>query len=447
MMSIVLLFSSVGNAFAEDKVTAQTWNVSVGKETADTSLDAMFPKVIYVNEGDTVNFTNGAKITPHTVTFLTGSPPLSPQDPKSLIPTNPSGVQWDGKTLLNSGLFEPGQSYGITFTASGAYPYVCILHPLMTGTVVVIPKGQPIPSLVEQTASAKAQLDDLLAQVEALKQAKNDASHVRNSDGTFTYTLALGVGHHGFTTNQMLPETIYVSEGDSVEWLNDNHYEPHWVTFNKPADMTFFTSEGVNPKLLAPAGGSKFDGSGFTNSGMLMPQQPYKLTFSKAGTYPYECTFHTGSKMTGTVVVAPKNTVKVLVNGKPLLYDAKQSSHLHNNHVYAAIKPFAAALGGNVEWNGKLGAVIVQIGGKFKLPAKLTKVQGVVVVINGKQLLGYENIQAPHNHDGLGYAPLQEMVSLLGGSYSWDEATKTFSVTVQTGSAASAGTNTNVHAH
>ncbi len=444
LLAIVFVLSFVGSAFAEESASGQTWDVSVGKETGATSLDSMFPNVIYIHEGDTVKFTNGAQVNPHTVTFLAGAAPLSPFDPNSAVPSASSGVQWNGKALLNSGQLDPGKSYSITFTASGAYPYACVFHPLMSGTVVVMPKGHPIPSLAEQKASAKALLDDLLAQADALTQAKKDAIHVRNDDGTFTYKLSVGVGQHGFITNQMLPETVFISEGDSVEWLNDNHYEPHFVTFNKSPDMTFFTSEGVNPIFLAPAGGNKFDGSDFTNSGLMMPQQSYKLTFTKAGSYKYEDTFHSGSKMTGTVVVAPKNTVKVLVNGKPLLYKGSQP-HLHNNRVYAAINPVAEALGGKVERNGKLNAIVIQIGGKFKLPAKLKKVQGVAVVINGKQLLG--NDSELHVHDGQSYVSLQEMVSLLGGSYSWDEATKTFSLTVQSGAAADTGTNSNAHVH
>jgi plastocyanin len=33
----------------------------------------------------------------------------------------------------------PGQSFTLTFTEPGTYPYTCNLHPAMNGVVVVLP--------------------------------------------------------------------------------------------------------------------------------------------------------------------------------------------------------------------------------------------------------------------------------------------------------------------
>ncbi|TVY07091.1 plastocyanin/azurin family copper-binding protein [Paenibacillus cremeus] len=443
ILALLLSLFALGTVFAADSAPAK-WDVAVGKQGDGVSIDSMFPKVIYINEGDTVTFTNGAGFAPHTVTFLAGSAPLSPQDPANLAPNSPDGVKWDGKKLLNTGVLEPGKSFTITFTASGAYPYYCILHPLMKGTVVVIPKGQPIPSVIEQAASAQAQLDDLQAQSDTLFKASQDYAVVKDKNGSLTYQIEAGAGHQGFTINRMMPETLYISEGDSVEWTNANHYEPHWVTFNKPANLSFFDDHGgFNPAFMPPTGGPVFDGTGFLNSGIIEAMKSYKLTFSKAGSYQYECYLHTGDKMVGTIVVAPKDSIKVLVNGKPLIYDYKLP-HLHNNHVYAAIVPFAEALGGKAEWNAKLSAVVVNIGGPFALPTELKNTDGMKVIINGKQLIyGFE--PGPHEHDGHSYASLQEMVSLLGGSYTWDEQTQTFSVHL--GYAMGAGMGMDSHSH
>ncbi|MBP1965223.1 plastocyanin/azurin family copper-binding protein [Paenibacillus aceris] len=425
LLSSTVMLTSYGTAFAADSAAPQSWNVSVGKEQDQTSLDSMFPKVIYIHEGDTVKFTDGAKLTPHTVTFLAGAAPLNPQDPKSLAPSVPSGSKWDGKGMINSGLLDPGDDYSITFTAAGAYPYACILHPLMTGTVVVLPAGASIPNLIEQTAGVKSDVDDLLAQVEALKHVNMDGHYMRHADGSTMYMIDAGMGHRGFSMNTMMPETLYINEGDSVEWTNNNLYEPHFVTFNKPSDLNFFGPNGeFNPQFMAPAGGASFDGSGFTNSGMLMAQKAYSLTFTKAGSYTYECYLHSGSKMTGTIVVAPKDAVKVMVNGKPF---TTASAQLYNNHVYAAIVPIAEALGGTAEWNNDLQAVVVNIGGKHDLPTGLVSASGVKVVINGKQFL---SDLAPQVIDGHSYAALQDIVSLLGGSYSWNEALQLFTVTM-----------------
>ncbi|MDB5053160.1 MAG: hypothetical protein JWM44_1210 [Bacilli bacterium] len=426
LLSSVLMLASVGTALAADAASPQNWNVSVGKEQGQTSFDSMFPKVIFIHEGDTVKFTNGATFAPHTVTFLAGTAPLSSADPKNLAPTAPSGSKWDGKSLINSGILEPTKDYSITFTASGSYAYSCILHPLMTGTVVVVPAGASIPSLVEQTAGVKSEVDDLLAQADALTHVNMDSNYMKNADGSMMYMVDAGMGHRGFSMNTMMPETIFISEGDSVQWMNDNEYEPHFVTFNKPDDLSFFGPHGeFNLKFMAPAGGNTFDGSGFVNSGMIMAHKSYTLTFTKAGTYKYECYLHSGSKMTGTVVVAPKGSVKLLVNGKPFM---TASAQLYNNHVYAAIIPVVESFGGTVEWNNELGAVVINLGGKHDLPAKLLPAPGVKVVINGQQFM---SDLAPQIIDGHSFAPLQDIVSLLGGSYSWNEALQLFTVTVK----------------
>jgi plastocyanin len=420
------MLASVGTALAADTASPQNWNVAVGKEQGQTSLDSMFPKVIYIHEGDTVNFTNGAMFAPHTVTFLAGSAPLSPLEPKNLAPTAASGSKWDGKSLINSGILEPTKDYSITFTTSGAYAYYCILHPLMTGTVVVVPAGASIPSLIEQKASVTSDVYDLLAQADALTHVNMDSNYMKHADGSTMYMVDAGMGNRGFSTNMMMPETIFISEGDSVEWINDSQYEPHFVTFNKPDDLSFFGPGGsLNPTFMVPAGGPEFDGSGFVNSGMIMAQKSYPLTFTKAGAYKYECYLHSGSKMTGTVVVAPKGSVKLLVNGKPFM---TASAQLYKNHVYAAIVPLVESLGGTVEWNKGLGAVVINFGGEHDLPAKLLPAPGVKVVINGQQFM---SDLAPQIIDGHSYAALQDIISLLGGSYSWNEALQLFTVTIK----------------
>lgn len=426
LLSSALLLTSFGTAFAADSAAPQSWNVSVGKEQDQTSLDSMFPKVIYIHEGDTVKFTDGAKFTPHTVTFFAGAAPIGPDDPKNLAPSVPSGSKWDGKSLINSGMLAPGQDYSITFTTAGAYAYVCILHPLMTGTVVVVPAGAAIPNLIEQMAGVKSDVDDLLAQVEALKHMDMGDNYMTNADGSMMYMVDAGMGHRGFTLNTMTPEFLYINEGDSVEWTNANLYEPHFITFNKPDDLSFFGEHGeLNPAFFAPAGGDKFDGSGFTNSGMLMASKSYSLTFTKAGSYTYECYLHSGSKMTGTIVVAPKGAVKLMVNGKPF---TTASAQLYHNHAYAAIVPVIEALGGTTVWNDDLHAVVVNIGGTHDLPAQLLPTPGVKLIINGQQFF---SDLAPQIIDGHSYAAIQDMVGLLGGSYSWNEALKLAAVTIK----------------
>jgi plastocyanin len=423
VLIMAIVVAVAGSAFAAESADSQSWNVSAGKETDSTSLDSMFPKVLYIHEGDKVTFTNGAKFTPHTVTFLAGQPPLSPLDPKSLAPTAANGVSYDGKTLLSSGLLEPTQSYDITFTASGVFNYYCVVHPMMTGTVVVLAKGLPLPSKAEQAAAVKAQEQELLVQLDALN-GLSTSTYKANADGSLTYQVGMGSAHANMSHNRMIPNHVVVSEGDSVVWTNLSPYEPHFVTFNKPKDLNLFTEKGLNPAFLAPSGGSTFNGTGFINSGMVMPGQTYSLKFTKAGSYAYECYLHSGSKMTGTVVVVPKNAVKLIINGKAVSGSAK--AEWKNGTLNVSIKAFANALGATVTTNAKLKATVVNLGTGHKLPSKVMKTPGLIVLVNGKQLP-----TAGYSVKGTGYASVEQIVRALGGSYVWNEETHTFMVTVE----------------
>lgn len=97
----------------------------------------------------------------------------------------------------------------------------------------------------------------------------------------------------------MLPDTITIDEGDSIEWTVAG--EVHTITF-LPAG-----AQGPPGDPTVPQGGSTYDGTQFDSSGILAPGQHYTLTFTKAGTYGYQCFLH-GPEMTGTVIVQPKGT-------------------------------------------------------------------------------------------------------------------------------------------
>jgi plastocyanin len=397
-LAVVVALMMIGSVFAADAVGPETWQVTVGKETASASLDSMFPKVVYIHEGDSVVFTNGSLFTPHTVTFLTGQAPLSPQDPNSEKPTAASGISWDGKTLLNSGILVPTTKYEITFTASGAYSYYCVLHPMMTGTVVVVPKGQPIPSKIEQAAAVKVQENDILLQANTLLGSQ-EAKYTVNSDKSLTYQVGMGSAHTTLSHNRMVPESVVVSAGDTVTWNNLSPYEPHFVTFNKPKDLSFLTEHGFNPKFMAPAGGNVFNGTGFTNSGMVMSGQSYSLQFTKAGTYTYECYLHSGSLMKGTIVVVAKNAVKLIVNGKAVSDSA--GAKWTDGVLRVSVAPFTKALGAKSSVDSK------------------TKNATITLSSGQKAVVKSAN----------GFVPAEAVVRALGGSYSWNENTKTFTVT------------------
>src|SRR5215210_8090309 len=125
--------------------------------------------------------------------------------------------------------------------------------------------------------------------------------------------------------------TIHV--GDSVRWVFSKRVV-HTVTFLAPGERRpaleqpdaanpytgFSDSTGApfwfngQPSLLIPPdhafpqGGPATDGTGYRNSGLSAPAfEPYKLTFTKKGSYKYICLVHPG--MAGSVKVLPKSGV------------------------------------------------------------------------------------------------------------------------------------------
>ena len=92
---------------------------------------------VTIAAGQSVTWTNESGNEPHTVTIApVGAtfPTLAPFSPPS------GGNIYDGTTLVNSGVLNPGQSFSLQFTKPGVYTYHCIFHDDtegMIGTVIV----------------------------------------------------------------------------------------------------------------------------------------------------------------------------------------------------------------------------------------------------------------------------------------------------------------------
>jgi plastocyanin len=102
-----------------------------------------------------------------------------------------------------------------------------------------------------------------------------------------------------------LPAKIAVEVGTEVTW-EWNGSEPHSVTFLAPGQT--LPDPGSDASLFAPTAADvgTYDGTAFVNTGLqpLGPDAPapFKLSFSKAGTYTYNCVIH--PQMVGEVTVA-----------------------------------------------------------------------------------------------------------------------------------------------
>jgi len=137
-------------------------------------------------------------------------------------------------------------------------------------------------------------------------------SSVDRTTQTFASTVAWNVGA-GASSNayalqdlDFYPKAITIDAGDSITWhiASGVGGDAHTIAFLAPGQPV--PSPG-DPNDLSPAGGSSYDGSTYTNSGIKVGGQTYTLTFPKAGTYPYYCLFHEPA-MVGTVVVQKAGT-------------------------------------------------------------------------------------------------------------------------------------------
>jgi len=138
---------------------------TTGRDRDAVAIDEFFPSSIKAKVGKPVTWTlEGA---PHTVSFnvpkyfpifevsklgavrwdpqsyepVAWSVPPLPEGGGPESPPTPRLVDvgaWDGKGgFHSSGFLVPGDTFTVTFTKAGTYPYACVLHPLMVGKVEV----------------------------------------------------------------------------------------------------------------------------------------------------------------------------------------------------------------------------------------------------------------------------------------------------------------------
>ncbi|HKY78083.1 MAG TPA: plastocyanin/azurin family copper-binding protein [Acidimicrobiia bacterium] len=115
-------------------------SVASGWSNKIVAVNRFYPETVAVKAGQTVTWKTHSDWMPHTVSF---APPFkSPAEPDALKPSGvESGGKFDGGES-HSGIFGPPpdgltDTFALTFTKPGKYPYLCLLHPGMAGTVEV----------------------------------------------------------------------------------------------------------------------------------------------------------------------------------------------------------------------------------------------------------------------------------------------------------------------
>lgn len=223
-----------------------------GSPGCETTNECYLPSSFEIKVGDTVLWSNDDTAA-HTVSSGT-----------------PNGM--DG--IFDSGLFMSGTTFEFTFDESGTYSYFCMVHPWMTGEIIVneiedmtvneIAVGEPSP--VESEPSPEA------VESVAVEPVEKRAAPVE-------VTMAQGSGALGCeTTNEcFIPYQVEIYSGEPVVWINADS-AAHTVTSGLPALR-----------------------DGLFDSGMLMPDQKWEYIFTDSGEYDYHCMLHPW--MTGKVVV------------------------------------------------------------------------------------------------------------------------------------------------
>ena len=258
--------------------------------------------------------------------WWSGKAPLLVLSPLALLPQGGSTVSSPSETV-SSGLMrilsapanQPPAPYSLTFTKPGVYHYQCAVHPTMHGSVIVLPSTTGGPSAASEAAAAQALLQKTIADVKKLQVlAKPKAKH----------TVFVGYGHAatGAEVTAFSPGRLDVNVGDSVTFVNHDQTDIHTVTFGPPKFTGKLENNFVAPhgKQLRLSGLGAFPseppgapvqyngtnhGNGFLGSGILEPQgappsagpKSFTVTFTKPGTYHYECLIH--QNMDGTIVV------------------------------------------------------------------------------------------------------------------------------------------------
>ncbi|HEY8742768.1 MAG TPA: plastocyanin/azurin family copper-binding protein, partial [Chloroflexota bacterium] len=261
---------------------ASTFVVQAGAGSADNAAQAFqfYPSTLTIDAGDSVTWKDGSGLI-HNVSFGTAPATLPPPAP---VP----GTSFDGTGFVSSGRIHPGAAYTLTFPKAGTYNYVCRLHqPAMKATLVVQPAGTPYPAGQSSYApSGDPRLPAALAAGQAALAAQKVTSTAA-AGGATSYAQNAGFGDgKSFGLLRFGAHQLTVHTGDTVVWTQNDPDEVHTVSFlDNGKDVDFLT----DPAAHQPAGGSVYSGSGFFNSGVLMPGKSYALTFNTPGTYAYQC--------------------------------------------------------------------------------------------------------------------------------------------------------------
>jgi plastocyanin len=308
-------------ALSLPQVIMAQWKATVGAQSKDLGRQALafLPNEIWIHEGESITWTFTTDEI-HTVSFLQAGQvrlPFQVGCPGVMV----NNASFDGSSCVTTPPLVKGQTFTVQFPVKGNYKLVCLVHETMTGTVHVLEAAAKLPLNQEDYDDLGAkQAEKLLADVDKdLKENAghhHGATHVRTGTGEITATPG---GAQTLSVMRFLSDTIVIHAGETAEWTNEDPITPHTITFG---------TEPANP--VPPSGNVTVDADGAlhatinsvfdsVHSGFViaapqdrigLPQAPigrtrFRITFTKAGAYPFICALHDDLGMKGKVIVLP----------------------------------------------------------------------------------------------------------------------------------------------
>jgi plastocyanin len=282
---------------------------------------AYMPAQVTVAVGTPVDFSWTGTIEPHSVTFLAPGQTLpAPGSDPSLFAPTPATGPIDGTAFVNSGLQPLGPGavapMEVTFAKTGTFPFHCVIHPGMNGTVNVVDKGASgvdTPASVAEAGAADQATFLAEGQKAEAEFAKQAPSSTKAADGSTTWKLHMGTSTEHTDILEFQPVPATVKAGDTVNFVNDSA-APHTASF---FGATIPITNPTDPKVDPPSGVPPLalDITGFFNSGLIPPNAPpgagppeaarsFAFIVPKAGTYSYVCILHASSGMTGSIAAS-----------------------------------------------------------------------------------------------------------------------------------------------
>lgn len=215
-----------------------------------------------------------------------------------------------------------------------------------------------------------------------------------SSNAATKFTVFVGGGRAGISVESFRPGAILINVGDSVDFTNP-YEEIHTVTFlagGKAPDLIIPAgppSGSAPPKLIfnpkaafpAPAPGpASYDGSVYTNSGILNKGDTWNVSFSKQGVYHFICILHPG--MEGDVhVLASGITVPAQQRLEAEIKQSLDKDVAKGEASAAAAKPGKTTnANGSTSWEIVNAASAGQADVMRFIPAKLSVSAGDTVV-------------------------------------------------------------------